>query len=50
MNVGFSTKGNNRGYGLSLVNEIVNNNSKFNISFDITNSDFKVNFHVQIKK
>lgn len=50
MNVGFSTKGNNRGYGLSLVNEIVNNNSKFNISFDTTNSDFKVNFHVQIKK
>lgn len=50
MNVGFSTKGNNRGYGLSLVNEIVNNNSKYNISFDITNSDFKVIFSVQIKK
>ena len=50
MNVGFSTKGNNRGYGLSLVNEIVNNNSKYSIFFDITNSDFKVNFRVQIKK
>lgn len=50
MNVGFSTKGYNRGYGLSLVNEIVSNNSKYNISFDITNSNFKVKLQVQIKK
>ena len=50
MNVGFSTKGNNRGYGLSLVNEIVNNNSKYNVSFDITQTSFKAYLQFNKKK
>lgn len=46
---GFSTKGKNRGYGLSLVNDIVKNDGKYNLSFDITDSTFKTIFTVSTK-
>lgn len=49
MDVGFSTKGRNRGYGLSLVKDIIENNSKYNLSFDIKESIFKIEFQVNTK-
>lgn len=49
MDAGFSTKGKNRGYGLSLVKDIIKRNDKYNLSFNITNSTFTTVFSVNTK-
>lgn len=49
MDLGFSTKGNNRGYGLSLVKDIIKRDSKYSLTFDINDDLFKTNFNINIK-
>lgn len=40
MNAGFSTKGKNRGYGLSLVKDIIKKNEKINVDINFENEQF----------
>lgn len=49
MESGFSTKGDKRGYGLSLARDIIKNDDRYSLSFDITDGEFKTNFHVNTK-
>lgn len=40
MNVGFSTKGKNRGYGLALVKDIIKSESCINVNLNLNNNEF----------
>lgn len=45
---GFSTKGKNRGYGLSIVKDIIKNNNKFTINFESYSNKFQTIFTIKI--
>lgn len=47
---GYSTKGKNHGYGLSLVNDIVNSNSLLNIGKEINGKFFVQHLYINKKK
>ena len=47
---GHSTKGNGHGYGLRLVNDIVNENECLNVENKLDNDYFITNLIIQIKK
>lgn len=47
--LGFSTKGKNRGYGLSLAKDIIRDNENYSLSFDITEVEFKATFTIKTK-
>lgn len=49
MDAGFSTKGKNRGYGLSLVKDIIKKNDKYNLFLNISDLMFKIEFHASTK-
>lgn len=49
MELGFSTKGKNRGYGLSLVKDIIRNDNRYNLELDSENNEFRTNFKMYIK-
>lgn len=40
MDMGFSTKGKNRGYGLAIVKDIIRNDDRYKIDFCIENNEF----------
>lgn len=44
MELGVSSKGKNRGYGLSLVKDIVRNDERYNVEFEQNNKEFNTNF------
>lgn len=48
MEVGFSTKGKNRGYGMSLVKDILNKNDNINLDIKIENNEFISNLEIEI--
>lgn len=45
---GYTTKGINRGYGLSIIEDIINKNSNMSIIYKIENGNFCVNFSVRL--
>ena len=47
-NPGYSTKGKNRGYGLSIVHDISKSEKNIDISFSIKDSIFKTNINVKL--
>jgi len=49
MEVGFSTKGKNRGYGLSLVQDILKQEKVINLSIDVKDNEFISNLKVKIQ-
>lgn len=49
MELGFSTKGKNRGYGLSLVKDIIRNDDRYNLELDNENGEFITNFKMNTK-
>lgn len=49
-NIGYSTKGVNRGYGLNIVNDIVRKNNNIDVNFDVEKTKFKVILKLDIKK
>jgi len=49
-NVGFSTKGNNHGYGLSLVKDILNNNKNITNYKQISDDEFTQEIRIKYKK
>lgn len=49
MSSGFSTKGNNRGYGLPLVKDIINKQKAIDLNLTIDNNTFISNLSVNIK-
>ena len=48
MEVGFSTKGKNRGYGMSLVKDILNKNDNINLDIKIQNNEFILNLKIEM--
>ena len=49
MNLGFSTKGSNRGYGLSLVKDILNKQKNINLNLKKENNNFISELIVKLK-
>jgi len=49
MDLGFSTKGKNRGYGLSLVKDIIRNDDRYKLEFDSKNNNVETKFSMKIK-
>ena len=49
MELGFSTKGKNRGYGLSLIKDIIRNDDRYNLDLNIENKEFKTYFSMKTK-
>lgn len=49
MDVGFSTKGKNRGFGLSIVRDIIRKDDRYNLSFDMEENEFSTWFEMNIK-
>lgn len=49
MENGFTTKGKNRGYGLSLVKDIIRIDSRYKLDFDAFDNEVKTYFEMQIK-
>lgn len=49
MELGFSTKGRNRGYGLSLVKDIIRNDDRYKLDLYTENNEFKTTFKMIIK-
>lgn len=48
MNIGFSTKGKNRGYGLALVKDILKEEKNISLNLNITNCEFISTLNVNI--
>ena len=48
MGTGFSTKGKNRGYGLSIVNDIIKNNDKIEFTMNSYGSMFETSLKIKI--
>ena len=49
MELGFSTKGKDRGYGLSLVKDIIRNDDRYKLDLIIENNEFKTSFLMNTK-
>ena len=49
MENGFTTKGKNRGYGLSLVKDIIRIDDRYKLEFDAFDNEVKTYFEMQIK-
>lgn len=49
MEIGFSTKGKNRGYGLFLVKDIIRTDNRYMLDFDILEKEVKTYFEMKIK-
>ena len=49
METGFTTKGKNRGYGLSLVKDIIRVDDRYNLEFEYLENEIKTYFEMQIK-
>lgn len=49
MDIGFSTKGKDRGYGLSLVKDIMKNDDRYKFEIDVNDTEFKVLFNFYLK-
>lgn len=49
MELGFSTKGKERGYGLSLVKDIIRNDERYFIDLNANKSEFITNFKMYLK-
>lgn len=49
MELGFSTKGKNRGYGLSLVKDIIRNDDRYNLNLDKEDNEFKTYLKISLK-
>lgn len=47
MNDGFSTKGNNRGYGIPLIKDIVNKNKDFELDLKTKDNIFTAILNVE---
>lgn len=47
---GKSTKGKNRGFGLTLVKKIAKNNHKLSIKYDVTDTEFTQYLYIKIKE
>ena len=48
MSTGFSTKGKNRGYGLSIVNDIIKNNDKIEFTMNSYGSMFETILKIKL--
>ena len=49
MELGFSTKGKNRGYGLSLVKDIIRSDDRYKLDLNMENGEFKTYFCMKMK-
>lgn len=49
MELGFSTKGKSRGYGLALVKDIIRNDDRYKLDLDTENSEFVTRLKIIIK-